>query len=274
MDTTSLVQGIFDSISVPDNVSLRIAGLLPPVTYDKLQFNQLFRHLIENGVKYLGKPEGEVVVSCITTGDVQEFRVRDNGVGIEVKHFERIFKIFQSLEPRTEMESSGLGLALVKKIVRHNGGKIRVESTAGEGSSFFFTIPVKLPFAAGDCTILIIDDNMAFVKVVTTMLEAGGYKGVYATSGDEAFHILRTHKEPIHATLFDIDIPGEDTIERYRKIRNLKGDMKIIVCTGDTTSDVVELLEKEGVDGVLAKPFTITGLNGIMMKAPRKAPLM
>ena len=69
------------------------------------------------------------------------FEVNDNGPGVEKRHFERIFKIFQTLQPRDEFESTGVGLTLIKKIIEQYDGKIWIESVVGEGTSFFFTIP-------------------------------------------------------------------------------------------------------------------------------------
>jgi light-regulated signal transduction histidine kinase (bacteriophytochrome) len=70
-----------------------------------------------------------------------KFSVTDNGPGIEGKHFERIFRIFQTLSPRDEFESTGIGLTVVKKILELHGGKIWVESKVGEGTTFFFILP-------------------------------------------------------------------------------------------------------------------------------------
>ena len=80
-------------------------------------------------------------MSCAEEAGFHKFCVEDNGPGIEEKHFGKIFQLFQTLSPRDERESTGVGLAVVQKVVEGLGGKVWVESTVGEGSRFYFTIP-------------------------------------------------------------------------------------------------------------------------------------
>ncbi|MBI5816009.1 MAG: PAS domain S-box protein [Nitrospinae bacterium] len=140
-DTMKIVRVVIDSLAPPKDVAVTVDGALPPVVYDKTHLEQVFQNLISNAIKHIGKPRGQVTVSCQDGGEKWEFHVKDDGVGIEEKHFDRIFKIFQSLKPRDEVESTGIGLTLVKKIIETNGGKIWVQSVVGEGSEFIFTIP-------------------------------------------------------------------------------------------------------------------------------------
>ena len=101
----------------------------------------MFQNLLSNAVKYMDKPKGLITIGCVQENGFWKFSVADNGPGIEEKHFEKIFQIFQTLSPRDEVESTGVGLSVVKKIVELYGGKIWVESKPGEGSTFFFTLP-------------------------------------------------------------------------------------------------------------------------------------
>lgn len=89
----------------------------------------------------MDKPEGLIEVGCRDAGEFWEFYVKDNGPGIEERHFESIFQVFQTLKPRDELESTGIGLSIVKKIIDQNSGRIWVESEAGKGSTFKFTLP-------------------------------------------------------------------------------------------------------------------------------------
>jgi PAS domain S-box-containing protein len=141
LDSAQVALEVIDTLSPPAGVRVRIEGPLPRLTYDRTQLFQLFLNLIENAVSHLGNPSGEVVVSCGENGRAWEFCVRDDGVGIEEKHFDRIFKIFQSLHPHEDGQGTGIGLTVVKKIVENHGGHVRVESRVGAGSRFYFTIP-------------------------------------------------------------------------------------------------------------------------------------
>ncbi len=143
LDCNSVVREVIATLSPPESIPVTIRGTLPNVVYDKMFLSQLFRHLIENALKHMGKPKGNVTVSCTGHKGHWEFCIRDNGAGIPKKHFQRIFKIFQTLKPRSEVESTGIGLPMVRKITARGGGTAWVESTEGKGSSFYFTIPKK-----------------------------------------------------------------------------------------------------------------------------------
>ncbi|MCP4692982.1 MAG: response regulator [Desulfobacterales bacterium] len=266
LDSDALVRKLIDNLHPPVGVHVKIEGHLPVVVFDITLLGQVFQNLIVNAIKYMGKPRGKVVISSVKKGNAHEFSVRDNGRGIEEKNFERIFRIFQSLDSDSGKKSTGVGLSLVRKIVERNGGRVRVESRVGVGSAFYFTVPIRRgpekPTAG--LTALLIDDNMEFVSIVKAMLKHEKYKVLSAASGREALTIAQKYDGDIHFALFDVEIPGEDPLKRYDKLRESRPDMKIILCTGFDGSETTRRVAAKGVEGVLKKPFRVNELQEII----------
>lgn len=116
---------------------------LPTLSADKAQLAQLFQNLIANSIKFRGKESPRVHISARQGEGEWVFSVTDNGIGFEPEHAERIFILFQRLNPRSAYGGTGIGLAISKSIVERHGGRIWAESVPGEGSTFYFTIPVR-----------------------------------------------------------------------------------------------------------------------------------
>ena len=129
------------------DITVNIVDRLPTLTMEQHRVVQIFQNLIGNAIKYSDKGQGLIEILCHDKGEVWEFSVRDNGPGIGTKYHEKIFKIFQTLTPRDELESTGIGLAVVKKIVEFYGGQIWVVSELGKGSTFSFTLSKALTCA-------------------------------------------------------------------------------------------------------------------------------
>jgi signal transduction histidine kinase len=139
VDLNELIASIVDAIAPPEHVRITVEGPLPVLTGEHTRITQVFQNLLTNAVKFLDKPVGDVRIGRVDDGEFWRFHVADNGPGIDEKYFDRIFRLFQTLAPRDEFESTGVGLALVKKIVEMYGGRVWVESTVGRGSTFFVT---------------------------------------------------------------------------------------------------------------------------------------
>ncbi len=118
-----------------------ISPEMPPVTGDRRRLQAMLQNLIENGVKYMGEQSSpRIVIDCRPNGGATVYRVRDNGIGIDPRYQEKIFGLFERLS--TDTEGTGVGLALVKRIVEVHGGRIWAESEGlGKGSTFCFTLP-------------------------------------------------------------------------------------------------------------------------------------
>lgn len=136
-----LVNNICNMLVVPDNVQVIIQKELPVICSGKVYIEQIFQNLISNALKFMDKPQGLIEIGFTEIDNFYRIYIKDNGPGIEEKYFDKIFQIFQTLKPRDEFESTGVGLSIVKKIVENYNGKIWVESSLNQGSCFYFTLP-------------------------------------------------------------------------------------------------------------------------------------
>ncbi len=140
VDLNQLVDKVVDGLSPPEHIQVRVTCELPTLVREFTHLERIFQNLIDNAIRFMDKPAGEVTIGCSDEGEYWLFRVADNGPGIEEKYHEKVFQVFQTLAPRDEFESTGIGLALVKKIVERWGGRIWIESCNGEGCAVYFTI--------------------------------------------------------------------------------------------------------------------------------------
>jgi signal transduction histidine kinase len=130
-------------VAIEESCAVIRSGPLPTVMGDRVQLIQVLQNFIGNAIKFRGKNVPVVDVNATREGPDWVFSVKDNGIGIDPKFFERIFVIFQRLHNRTEYTGTGIGLAVCKKIIERSGGRVWVESKPGEGSTFLFTLPAK-----------------------------------------------------------------------------------------------------------------------------------
>ncbi|WP_197442705.1 ATP-binding protein [Lignipirellula cremea] len=141
IDAAQLITQVWEHLRAPKTFTLQIAGGLPQFKADRRSLEQVLRHLLQNAVKHHHGETGQIEATCVDRGDFLEFSVIDDGPGIEERFHQRIFRMFETLKPRNEVEGSGMGLALARKIVTSVGGQILVESIPGQGARFSFTWP-------------------------------------------------------------------------------------------------------------------------------------
>ncbi len=141
VNVKELLNEIIDSVSVPPHITITNKVEVSHLLTEKIKLSQVFANLISNAIKYNDKSKGEIEIGCYEYDNWCQFYVQDNGPGIEKEYHEKVFMIFQTLNSRDEIESTGIGLSIVKKIVEEQNGKIWVESETGKGSRFVFTWP-------------------------------------------------------------------------------------------------------------------------------------
>lgn len=143
IDLNRLVREVIDMLAPPANIEVVVECELPSVRGERIYIEQVFLNLISNAVKFMDKDKGVVRIDCRDNEEFWEFSIADNGSGIDEKYFNKIFMIFQTLQPRDKFESTGVGLSIVKKIIETSGGKIWLESKLKKGTTFYFTLPKK-----------------------------------------------------------------------------------------------------------------------------------
>jgi len=137
-----LVRKIIKGIEIPEEMELLLEPPLPVIRLEEKPAQRIFFNLIDNAVRYMDKAAGTVQIGLVgEDADWWQFQVSDNGPGIEARYFDKVFGVFQTLQPRDELETAGMGLALVRKIVGKYGGSINIKSQMGKGSTFYFSLP-------------------------------------------------------------------------------------------------------------------------------------
>ena len=138
VDTAALVEDLWPLMAAPKTFHLEVAHDMPTITTFRGPLEQVLRNLVSNAVKHHPGPSGRVNVSAEVKDDHVVFAVADDGAGIPEEYRERIYQMFQTLQPRDEVEGSGMGLAIVSRLVEWQGGRIWHERSPGGGTVFKF----------------------------------------------------------------------------------------------------------------------------------------
>lgn len=147
IDMHSLVMDVWKELRAGNpgrNMELKIDNL-PPSSGDSILLRQVFSNLLGNAVKFTGKKDYAIIeVSGSVSGGFNAYCIKDNGAGFDMHYSDQLFGVFRRLHSESEFKGTGVGLAIVKKIIQKHGGTIRAEGKPGEGAAFFFTLPVKV----------------------------------------------------------------------------------------------------------------------------------
>jgi CheY-like chemotaxis protein len=197
--------------------------------------------------------------------------VQDTGVGIAPEILSRIFEPFFTTKGLGK--GTGMGLSVVHGIVKECGGNVTVKSKEGAGSLFQIFLPLfnsngqegiaeteSLPLQTGSGRILFVDDEEQIRLFAKTMLEELGYKGTTAEDGMEAWRIFTAKPEDFDLVITDKTMPGLKGLALAGKIRSVRTDLPIILCSGDQTGMIPAMLGTVGIQKFLAKPFVIGDL--------------
>ncbi|WP_435578995.1 sensor histidine kinase [Gilvibacter sp.] len=138
VNLNELIDEVLTLIQVPESIQIEVAAL-PEVRADRLRMSQLFQNLIDNALSAMKVQGDRIQIGFEDLGNSYEFFVKDNGPGIAKAHQQKVFQVFQKLD--ADSTKSGIGLAIVSRIVEDHGGQLRLESEAGQGATFYFTHP-------------------------------------------------------------------------------------------------------------------------------------
>lgn len=144
VDTAALIRDISELLAPPPGFSIIPAAAMPVLRTERVPLETILRNLIGNAIKHHDRSDGKIQVTADEQEQMIEFAVRDDGPGIEPHYHQKIFELFQTLKPRDQVEGSGMGLAVVKKLLESYGGTITVDSAPGQGSTFRFTWPKSM----------------------------------------------------------------------------------------------------------------------------------
>ncbi len=140
---SELLQDIIRGLEVPPEFTIEFAPDLPTIVTNATAFEQVFTNLIGNAIKHHHRQDGHVKITATLQDDLYRFEIADDGPGISAEYHQKMFEIFKTFSRTTTADSTGIGLAIVKKIVELQGGMITLQSELGKGTTFGFTWPLS-----------------------------------------------------------------------------------------------------------------------------------
>jgi len=286
IDLAELVASMADllraSVSERCELSFEAPGALSVIEGDANAMRQVILNLVLNAAEALGDAGGRVVVSAavvaitreelrnafgnrqVAPGDVVELAVRDFGCGMDAATTARVFEPFFS----TKFSGRGLGMAAVLGIVQAHQGAICVESALGQGTRMRVLVPqsARRPVASPDAvsvatssrggSVLVVDDDDGIRELASEVLARAGFRVLTARGGHEALACVReVGADRVDAVLLDLAMPDMSGEEAFLRLRELRGDLPVILVTGYDAARVAERFAARGLDALLRKPW-------------------
>ena len=239
-------------IEVPDDLMVRA---------DKSKFKQVLYNLLSNAIKFTSQG-GRVWVAAEAEMETLRVDVGDTGVGIPREHHERIFNEFYQVDSATtrQVEGTGLGLSLTRRIVELHGGRMTLQSEPGQGSVFTVRMPLAgLAAANGERhnRILLVEDNRTNRDLATMVLAGNGFDVDIAVDGNEGLHKARS--SPYDLVLMDIELPGLDglTVTRMLKSDPKTSALPVVALTANAMKGNEQEALAAGCSGYISKPIEV-----------------
>lgn len=239
---------------------------------DPYRLKQILINLLDNALKYTDEGYIEIGYNLMEKINLIEFFVTDTGIGIPKDKQKEVFQRFNKLETdKLKLyRGTGLGLTIAKNLVTRLGGNMRIESQMNKGSTFYFTLPLKMAHTYKEemiknelvdhrqkwigKTILIAEDDESSYKFIELLLKDKGINLLRAINGDEAIEICKTHDE-IDLILMDIKMSGMNGLEAAMEIKKLNPGIPIIIQTAFAMQNDEKLILEAGCDDYISKPI-------------------
>jgi signal transduction histidine kinase/ligand-binding sensor domain-containing protein/CheY-like chemotaxis protein len=254
------------------------------LTTDEMRLKQILSNLISNAIKFTHKGSIEVGCEMLQNENRLKFYVKDTGIGIKPEYLRIIFERFRKIEEEGTYlyRGAGLGLSISQELAKHLGGEIKVESSEGNGSIFYFTIPVKaipadnkdniseitgnkgIPLLTDELILLAEDDYANFSYMEKLLLKTKA-KVLHAKDGMEVLDIYKSNPR-IVMILMDIKMPRMNGIESLVELKKLGIKIPVIAQTAYAFADEIRKIKAEGFTDYIAKPINPNELFGLLHK--------
>ena len=272
VDTGKLVRGILEELNSQQNgrrIEFRIADL-PPCQADPALLKQVWANLLSNALKYTGKHESALVeIGCAMEKGRNVYFVRDNGTGFDMRYAHKLFGVFQRLHRAEDYEGTGVGLAIVQRVIHRHGGRVWAESAVNSGATFSFHTGRRnrtMNDTNNIIEILLVEDNPQDIQLTLRALKKANLANhiQVARDGEEALQIIfcegpyagRKIENAPKVVLLDLKLPkvdGMEVLARMKSDPRTKMIPVVVLTSSKEQSDLVESY-KLGVNSYIVKP--------------------